>query len=119
LRAARLHIPAADWSSQDQEALARACTPGLRRLGGGRAVRWRPDTLKLVIEGVGHYLGFLSSLGISPKADPLSALTTEDRVLGWIAAMRSRNLTPYSLHFRVAGLLHGCQVMSPSNPGNG
>jgi integrase len=66
-----------------------------------------------MIEAVGHYLGFLSTTSISPKADTLPALVREDKVLAWIAAMQARHLTAYTVRFRVTGLLHGCQVMYP------
>ena len=113
MRGARLCIPLVDWSPQDQEAVRRARTPGLRRSGGGRAVSWRPTTLALMIEAVGHYLGFLSIAGVSLKAAALPALVREDKVLAWITAMQARHLTANTVRFRVTGLLHGCQVMYP------
>jgi hypothetical protein len=81
LSAPRLCISRVDWSTEDQEALRRARTPGLRRSGGGRAVSWRPATLDLMIEAVGHYLGFLSIVGLSPKVAALPVLVKEDKVL--------------------------------------
>jgi len=109
----RLSLPRSEWSPDDQAALERALSPGLRRHGGGRAARWRPATLLNVVASVGNYLGFLVIAGSCPGMASLPILVTETGVLDWIAAMNDRHLMGNTLRFRVTGLLHGCRVMYP------
>ena len=109
----RLGLPISAWSTADQAALRMATTPGLRRERAGRAARWQPDTVKIMVEGVGHYLGFLASSGLDVTAVDLKLLCTEGRVHDWIAAMRGRKRKGHTIRFRVTGLQRGCEVMHP------
>ena len=109
----RLGLPVAAWSTADQAALRMATFPGLRRERAGRAARWRPDTVRIMTEGVGSFLGFLAIAGVDVAAGGLGVLCTEERVHDWIAGLRGRKLTADTIRFRVTGLKRGCAVMYP------
>src|SRR5262249_39041939 len=72
-----------------------------------------PDTVKIMIEAVGHYLGYLAIAGIDVTAGDLKVLCTEEHVYGWIAGMRGRKLMGHTITFRVTALKRGCEVMYP------
>jgi integrase/recombinase XerD len=106
-------LPVSAWSAQDREALRRATTRGLRRERAGRAARWRPPTVKIMIDAVGSFLAFLGPSSTDVAEAGLAILCTEDRVLAWLMAMQERHHAAHTITFRVTGLQRGCEVMYP------
>jgi integrase len=111
-RTRRQCLRPAEWPQEDREAMKCALSSGLRRRGGGKAAHWAADTLKIVQEAIGHFLGYMTRT--ETKVDNLLAITCENTVLDWICNMQSRHLMGYTLKFRVTGLLHGCTALYPS-----
>jgi integrase/recombinase XerD len=105
-------LPFEQWPSSHQRAWLEATREGDILTDGGRAVRWKPQTHKLVARAVGNFLRFGRDRGELQDGQTVAQLLTESTLRDYIAVLR-RRLAPRSVVTQLGHLSLAISVMAP------
>lgn len=111
---ARRSMPFGEWPEADREAWQEAMKEGDPFEEAGRAAHWRPSTQVRVMKVYGHWLTFLTSIGILQSSVPPADRIGPELVASYIAHLRTSCCDTTAL-LHVLGLIEALRVMFPDH----
>lgn len=109
-------VPLGEWPEADREAWLRALDgTDVFNPAVGQALRWSPETRKMIVSGYGRWVGWLLINGELHSQELPAARATRDRVEAYFAALQHEGLADYTIAGRLLQLGDALKVMAPED----